>query len=806
MKVSKLRHTSAALALAIGLVAGSARAQDAAQSPQQQPPEGTGSPAAPQGDTGTAPGEIVVTANKRSESVLKVPATIAVLGGNDLKTVGVNNVNDIQNVVPSVNIGTGAFGTNVSIRGVTSTDETSKGELGIAFNIDGAFVGRGQEQGIAFFDLERVEVLKGPQGTLYGRSSTGGAINVITKKPVLGETSGYAKAELGNYNTRRLEGAINLPLGDMFALRFAGSYNHRDGYLDPTDITVSGSPTANNGAGPTTIDLKGDGLPKKNDQKDQTGRASLLFQPSDNVHATVVATVGHLGGAGNGTALENNLEGDGTGRLDIIPNYVPSFVRENFTNFNEQLNWKFGGNVQFDLLGNEQHFKDHSQNTGNGNPFDTGNPTAPPSFGLDDYHGIFDTNQVEARLSNVDTGFIDYVVGANYYHEKIQESDHNWTAPITPDGTLSDTTQWNSSIDPVNTTKHESYGFFGQFTLHFTDKFSAVAGARYTHDESNRVGTFAVGNVPGCTYPNDCIGGPNNGTERDHKVTWRVGLNYQATPRDLFYASVATGFKAGGFNDFDPSTNSVAPYGPEQLTAYEIGYKGRPTSKLTVSLSGYYYDYAKDQINGLTLFPTPAGVVGVLFTQLAPVKMYGSEAELHYQLDHATTLNVSVAYEHSKIKELMAGSLGYLTGTFADFSGQALPNTPKFVSTVSATHNFDLGGGSELRLRGATKFSSGYNLTDFANAVQYRQKAYARSDASLTYAAPQDKWTVQLFVENIQNKVQRTAGPIGYNGTYGGFTGLVPSPEVPNSPYPINSLGYGVSTPRFFGVRVGVKF
>jgi iron complex outermembrane receptor protein len=225
-----------------------------------------------------------------------------------------------------------------------------------------------------------------------------------------------------------------------------------------------------------------------------------------------------------------------------------------------------------------------------------------------------------------------------------------------------------------------------------------------------------------------------------------------------------------------------------------------------VSLSGYYYDYSKDQINGLTLFPTSAGVVGVLFTQLAPVKMYGTEAELHYQLDHATTLNASLAYEHSKIVALKAGALGYLTGAFGDFAGQPLPNTPKFVSNFSATHNFDLGGGSQLRLRGATKVSSGYNLTDFANAVQFRQKAYTRSDASLTYAAPEDRWTVQLFVENIQNKVQRTSGPNGYNGAYGGFTNLVPSPEVPNSPYPVNALGYGVSTPRFFGVRVGVKF
>ncbi|MDH7639262.1 TonB-dependent receptor [Sphingomonas oryzagri] len=792
---------ASAIAMAIG-VAIPALAQD------QQ----TGAPtnsaattaAAPLSDGASQqPGDIVVTALRRSESVLKVPAAISVLSGNDLKTVGVNTVNDIQNLVAGVNIGSGAFGTNVSIRGVTSTDQTSKGELGIAFNIDGAFVGRGQEEGVAFFDLERVEVLKGPQGTLYGRSSTGGAINIITKKPVLGEAGGYAKVEYGNYNAKRAEGAVNVPLGSMFAARFAGSFNDRDGYLKPVDTSVTGSPLANNGAGPSNARLSANGLPAKNDQKDATGRASLLFKPSDNITATVIATVGHIGGDGNGTVTADALDhGD---PFHIVPNPVPSYVRENFQNFNEQLNWKFG-NMQLDLLGNEQHFKDNSQNTTNGNPFDTGTPTAAGSFALDQYHGVFNTNQFEARISNVNPGFFEYVAGANYYHEKINESDHNWIAPLSSTGGLSDTSEWINSIDPVNTTEHKSYGIFGQVTLHPLEKIAIIGGLRYTHDESTRTGTFAVGGVPGCTYPNNCIGSVNNGFEKDHKITYKAGINFQATPRDLFYASVSTGFKAGGFNDFDPRTGTTAPYGPESLTAYEIGYKGRPLEKLTITADAYYYDYSKDQINGLTLFPTPAGIVGVLFTQLAPVKIYGVEGEAHYQLDRSTMLNVSLAYEHSKIVRLQTGYLGYLTGAFADFSGYALPNTPHFVANLSATHSIDLGNGAELRLRAASKISSSYFLTDYANAVRYKQGSFTRSDASVTYVAAGDRYTIQIFVENIENKLQRTSGPGGYNGTYGGFTGGQATPEVPGSAFPENSVAYGVSTPRYFGVRLGVKF
>ena len=776
------------------------RAQTAQSSADAQP-----RPAAPAAATVPGEGEIIVTAFKRAESSLRVSATINVVQGSQLKTVGVNTITDIQNLVPGLNIGASNFGTNISIRGVTSTDETSKGELGIAFNIDGAFVGRGQEQGVAFFDLDRVEVLKGPQGTLYGRSSTGGAINIITKKPVIGDWSGYARIEYGNYESKRAEAALNIPINDMLALRVSGSFNDRDGYLRPVDTIVTGSPTAFNGTGPSTFDLSGIGQPKKGDQKDRTGRFSLLFKPSSDVTATIIATVGHIGGVGPGSALLDNLDHGDSRQFDVVPDTVPAYINDNFYNFNEQLNVKFGA-VQVDLLGNEEHFSDHSQLTSNFNPFNTGNATAGPSYQLDNYQGVFDTNQVELRLSNVNSGFLDYVAGANYYHEQTRESDHNWLAPLAIDGSLTPTSDWTNAIDPLNRTTHESYGVFGQATAHVTSKIGIVGGVRYTHDQSTRVGTFALGAVPGCSYPADCIGGPNNGNETDSKVTWRAGINYQADPRDLFYASVSTGFKAGGFNDFDPSSGTTAPYGPESLTAYEIGYKGKPVAKLTFTTAFYYYDYSADQINGLTLFPTAGGVVGVLFTQVKPVEIYGWENELHYDFDRHTQFGAALALESSRIIHLETGFLGYLTGAFVNFRDKAVSNAPGVVANVSGTHSVDLGNGGELRLRAFSKFSSGYYLNDYADAVRYRQNSFTRTDLSLTYAAPQDRYTVQLFVENVENGLQKTAGPNNYNGGYGGFTGGNATPAVDGTAFPRNSVNLGVSNPRFFGMRLGTKF
>lgn len=789
------RHTSllslGALALSLAL-ATPAHAADAAADTQAAPPAA---------DTG----EIIVTAMKKSESSLKVPATLAVLGGNDLKTVGVNTVSDVQNLVAGVTIGTGTFGTNVAIRGVTSTDETSKGELGIAFNIDGAFVGRGQEEGVAFFDLDRVEVLKGPQGTLYGRSSTGGAINVITKGAEIGKFDGYANLEIGNYNTKRGTAAINIPVNDMLAFRVAGNFNDRDGYLTPVSATVVGLPGIPGG---NTFNLSGTGQAAKDDQHDRTGRFSMLFVPTADLTIKAVATVGHIGGVGMSSAVEDNLEKGGSSALDVFPDYVPAFVDENFANFNESANWKLGG-AQLDVLANEQHFSDHSQQTANNNPCDTGSATAPCTFGIDDYQGVFNTTQFEARLSNVNPGVFEYVVGANYYHEVVHESDHNYTAPV---ATYYDTTSWIQGIDPVDDTQHKSYGFFAQGTFHATDRFSIIAGARYTHDESTRIGTFATpGNTcQGNSYPTDCIGAPENGNETDHKITWKVGLNYQLNANNLIYATVSTGFKGGGFNDFDPKTLTTTPYGPESLTAYEIGYKGRPLPGLTWTASGYYYNYSADQINSLVLFFEPGvGVAGVLYTELAPVEVYGLENELRYQVDRDTVLSASMAYNHSRIISLNSGTLESLAGVYGNFHDYALPNSAKWTFNLSATRKFELNNGAQIRARVASKISSSYSLTDFGNVVTFYQPSFTRTDASLTYATRGDAVTVQLFVENIENKVQRTAGPNAYNGGNAGSpTGAIGTPgaEADGTSYPTGSLGYGVSAPRFFGVRLGTKF
>ena len=751
--------------------------------------------AAPTADNST----IIVTALKRSESILKVPAAITAIAGDELRNLGVNTVSDVQNVVPGVTIQSGQDGLNIGIRGVRASDTSSKGEADIGFNVDGVYIGRGNARGGAFFDIERVEVLRGPQGTLYGRSTTGGTINLITNKPRLHEASAYVRLEYGNYDTKRGEAAINLPLGDTVAVRFSGAFNDRDGYANP----VAYAPVING----VTTNISTVGAKALNDQHDATGRASMLFQPSPDVTARLTATFGHQGGLGGTNQVESFLtSGSGSSALNVYATPYPSFVNNNTANLDGTIKAKIGA-VQLDVMGSYQHFSLDQQRANTNNVLQN----ASGMFGGILQIGRANTTQFELRLSNAEAAKLDYVVGANYFHEDIYESGRLWNAPV---ATALDTTTWSHNFEVDNHTPHTAYGVFAQGTYHLTDQLGLVAGVRYTHDKVQRTGQIDPGPCFVVNYPDQCPAGQefiarfgyndtNNGLASDSKVTWKAGLNYQLTPKDLLFASVATGFKAGGFNDFSITPgHSTSAYTPASITAYEIGYKGRPAAGLTLASDLFYYDFSSDQITGVIVYNPPAGAsVQGQFTFTPAVEIYGWENELGYSFGPNTRINVTAAYMHSKYKNLLVGPV---IGSQVSWSGFALDQTPDFVATASIDHSIDLGRDSQLKLHAQIKYSDKYVLSDFSNELRYWQPSSTRSAANVTYAFAKDHYAVQLFVENIENKVQRTSGIGGYSGALGGGGPAGTYGNGTNAP--AGYLNFSTNTPRFFGVRFNGKF
>ncbi len=744
--------------------------------------------------------EVVVTAEKRASTVARTPLAISAFDQNTLHDAGVISVTDIQNIAPSVQMGRDTFGVNINIRGVTSTDNTSKGDQGIAFNVDNIPIGRPIEEGLSFFDVARVEVLRGPQGTLYGKSSTGGAINVVTNAPN-DEFSATGDVEFGNYDTRRGDAVLNGPVTAWLDLRAAFNFNEREGYLKTSLAPSYGSVISQ---------------ASRNDEDDQSGRISALVKINPQTTLRVTYSGGYVGGVGQTTAIFDRVEHDsGDAERAVYGNPFGANLDDHFNNINGEFNAGLGF-VHLTYDGAHLEYSAHELTSSNDDPDSNGPVTEPGAFGATgysppyqpgdptqpgynasynwrDYRGKFLTDSHEVRLSNASRGPVDFVVGLNWYKEDITESDHNWSAPYQIP-TLAASV---NAIDPLDHTTHTTYGVFGQATWHITNVFSAVLGLREAHDEVNRIGTFAapfenVGATPPvpfltttgipCQAPYDCVGAQDNGRESDSKLTYRVGLNAQLTARDLLYVSVATGYKAGGFNDFG-STVGAPTYAPEAMTAYELGYKGRPLSNLRITSAFYYYDYSSDQISSL-IYIGPAPVID---TRSAQTTIYGWENEFNASLTAHDLVDGALALEHSEYNKFMVGpTLG------TSFAGKSLDKTPAAVLTLGYNHTWDLPSGAFLKARIGTKYSTSYKLSDFVNAEQYEQKAYTRSDFTLGYTAPGGKMTLEVFVHNLEDKLQAQS--------------FVAATTAVANVHDSSGATAAVSEPRFYGVRLGLSY
>jgi len=706
--------------------------------------------------------EVIVTAEKQSEAASKTPVALTVMSGDDLQNKGVVSILNLSDYTPSVNVSQDGFGFNINIRGVTTTDSTSKGTPGIAFTIDGITIARPIEEGLAFFDVSRVEVLRGPQGTLYGAASTGGAINIITNKPE-DKFGASAAVEYGNYDTRRGDLMVNVPITDTLSVRAAGNFNLRDGYVDPND-----------------------GSTPRDDQNNQSGRVSARWKATDTTVVDITYTGGHVGGVGAAEVPTDSLAaGSGAAQRQAIGNPFPGKIDDSFSNVNGEVNTSFFDLVHATVDGGHLEFHAHEQSSFLNNPdANYGGPPAffTPEYGWRDYHGDFDTDDVEVRLSNEQKSALQWVVGFSWIRDTISESDHNWDTPVaTPIEADS-----SNAIDPLDHTVHTNKGVYGQLTYNLTDAWRVTGGLRWSSDSLTRTGTFAAGpgpwlNAQGttCIAPENCIGTPDNADEKGSKLTYRGETDYEILPNQMIYASIATGYKAGGFNDFNPLTGGPSTYQPESLTAYEVGYKGRPVPTLEIDSDGFYYDYSADQISGTE---NVAGSL-VLFTRIAPAKIYGWENEAHYKVTPDDLIDLSVDLEKSKFGTFITGTT---SGATVDYTGDSLDKTPTMVISGGWTHDWTLANGADLNLHAGTKFSTSYILTDFATGEHYTQKAFTRSDGELGYYTQDGRISIQLYARNLEDKVQATGGYSYYA-------------------YANGSMAF-ISEPRTFGIRVGAKY
>lgn len=631
--------------------------------------------------------EVVVTALRREQTVATTPIAISVLTNDSLKNNGITTPQNLPDVLPNVQNGVAGF----SIRGVASGDTTEKGDPSTAFSVDGIYIARPQEQTLSFFDIERTEVLRGPQGTLYGRNATAGAINVITGKPRnYFEVS--ASAELANYSTRRLEAMLNTPLTDKLALRISGATNHHDGYTDTRD-----------------------GSDRLDSRDDVAGRVRLLWDIARSTQVTVSGDVSRIHDSGPAyLPLDRALETSDSSLRYQNPG------RDDFNRLEAHgLGVEASSDLEIAkltyLFGYRQADTEFFQVFG-----DNG-----PSVDMQNDHR---QDSHELRLASSGTSPLQWVAGLFYFHEKTN------TAPIV--------SILNGPILLFDLHAHgRSAAGFAQATWSLGSKVRTTAGARYTDDEKARDGTFTIAGGP--TFPYDA-------DVHFKKWNWKLGLEADLPNDALFYISAATGYKAGGFNDGNPQTESNLYYDPEDLTSYEAGIKGYFGDRLYASAAVFYYDYQNLQLSSVP----PTG--GIVTLNAAKATIKGAEIEGRFDVIDNGAADFSIAVlDGAYDRYLPSGSGG------PDYAGKSLDRSPKTSFRIGYTHTFPIGQAGSIRANVATKYSSEYFVTDFNIPSQYRQSAYWRSDASFGYFRSDDQWYLQAFVRNIEN--ENTLGVVNFS-------------------------------------------
>ncbi|MEO6339355.1 MAG: TonB-dependent receptor [Caulobacteraceae bacterium] len=677
---ANLRLSVAVAALAVsGLgAAGSAHAQAAAD----------GAP------TAGAVTEVVITAERRSQNLQTVPISATVLNADQLADRGVNRLTDLQQIAPSltVNLNNRSFAINIRGIGLAATAPTST--PGVAYYINGSLIPHEQTIGGSFYDIDSVQILRGPQGTLTGQNSTGGAIYITTPKPKFGAFSAMIDQTIGDYDWHRTVAAVNVPMGDMFALRVAGVYDRRDSF------------TENRGpSGRTPGNLHYDGY-----------RADLAFKPTDKLQANL--RYEYFRNATDWIAVKNRNDLVTSDPFVIEEDGKAALTQKGYRSELE-VRWDFNPGLQ--LRWNTNYQYGINVDWGDADRTATQPTLAPVNAGRIAYGETgFNTLVNEINLISTAGGPLEWVVGAFDFLENVPVLQY---------------TYGNDRVEPTRaptrTTRTEAHNrsrsIFGQFSYRFSPQWQIIAGGRYSKDRQayDRIVPLAL-----------------RGVAESNSPTGRIAINYSPADRTLIYASLSKGYKSGGVNlgatdpNIKPETNVVGELGAK--TTLMDGH-------LRVNGDVFYSDYKNLQLGGLT-DTTPATPT---FKNVPKSKSYGVELELQGVFG-PWSINAGGAL--LKAESNSDAGLSNSTGIGPAFtiipSGTGLPYSPKVTFNAGIQYELQAFGGS-ITPRLQYSYQSSTYTSMFRNANSFVESR-GLLDARITYDRAQ--WRAEAFITNLTDK------------------------------------------------------
>jgi iron complex outermembrane receptor protein len=708
-------------------------------------------------------GEIVVTAQRREQSIMDVPLAITAIDSSTLEKYGITNSAELATAVPNLQISSpyGNTQPNFSLRGISVANEYNSNQVSpIGVYIDDVYIAPRTSQGMGLFDLDRVEVLRGPQGTLFGRNTTGGAINFITRGPNLDGSNGYAEAGYGNFNTFTSQGAVEETLipGEL-GIRVAANWVHGGGEIE--NVYPGG--------------------PNPNSQDSRQGRISLRYRPADSGLDIKIRAY-----AGRDNPTQAAVQGllparAGLSFFQVDENRIGE-SQTSASGVAADISYAFTPSLSVTSITSLDIGRQDLQQAADGSPFDI----------LDiDWQSHFRQYSEEARF-NYAGDRLD-LVGGLYYGWDQTTTDNTFDigsalAPGVNGGFFQNYRQ-----------RRQSSAVFLQGDFKITNQLIATLGARYTEDRARYDNGYAylfAGNVGGphtplaSTVPCSGVPGtcPYDPAARyvidgsNDAPTGRAALSYTFDNGLLTYASYNRGYRSGAFNGGGYTSSSGISYiKPETVNAYEIGGKGRFLDRtLSASAAAFYYDYTNQQLQD-----TRAGPVAFLVN--APKsQIYGTEAEASYRVVPAFTLRGSLGYLHAIYKELTLQN--------TDLAGNHLPFAPTWTGQLGFDWNIvDIAGGALTLSPTANvvsrQYFSPFNTINAPGTGQdnseLQQGGYSKVNASLNWS--KDKFLVRAWVDNLFDREVYSYG-LDLRGAGFPFNFLVPS------------------TPRTFGISARYSF
>jgi iron complex outermembrane receptor protein len=755
--------------------------------------------------------EVVVTAQHVTENLQRAAISATVTTGENMVTRGIFDVSGLARLVPALTITPNNGYTNYNIRGVTSGGVNAFSDTAVAVNYNQVSLAFPSSAAGLYYDLERVELLNGPQGILYGRNATAGAVNVVARKPTLRERNGYVGADYGNYDQFNARFGLNLPLGEKVAVRIAGQTVNRDGLFSDGGSNVH----------------------------DKAIRASILAEPTENLTLYLTADYARSDSKGAGVTLAKQCGTDPTktGNDAIVYCFAGPSRRtgiEDLFSFlpdprpisdNNSYYWGVIGTLEYQtkygtltVIPAYRRVSSHtwSNNAGFGSliAFDDPKQTS-----------------IEARFQSSQEQRLRYQFGV-----------YGLWAPIRGVGgsETPGARTWSNQFYDQNT---KSKAAFGQLTFAVTDGFRLVGGLRYTKDTkssfSSRYTLFntygsnpnlfltpdgpaalphsAAAAGPGNQY-STLIVAPENFERSWDKVTYKVGVEWDVSRNSFAYFDIRSGFKSGGFF-FAPkpggvTTNGIGSYRPETITAYSVGSKNRFfDNKLQVNLEAFLYDYTDQQLS--TNQQLTSGQIIVVTENVGKARIKGAELAVDWLPLENTRLGANVQWATGNYNSLTTFQPTGRTGNNAtsacditqvagppintsatlfkfDCSGRGFVNLSKWAVNLDAVQTIPMGNGGAFVAEVNFRYQSARN-TSLLFIQGSRTPESTLVDANIRYRPPKGNWDITVFANNIANTqvvnygaLQRGAGPNANTTDRVSFT--------------------TITAPRLYGVRTNYYF